>query len=331
MKLETETDIPARLFRAAYAREGEDRMAAALIARATFDWRGEELVLAAEQPWIVSPEPWESPAGPHPGDQVLVREGVDVLCFATARTPGGEPRREHRVAVSLGDWRREVRVVGRRVWEKRLGRGFVATAPEPFTQQPLDLGAAYGGSDEHLGLEMPFVDNPVGVGFVTRPERVAGTELPRLEELDRPATTWEEPAPVVGFGFCPAAYSKRLERSLEFNDQGALLKIRAGLFNHAWPEMIAPRASAGDEVVLEGVDPAGPRRCRLPALGLRVALRFGEREDDQPLPIDQVGLEPDANRVFITYRFPFRYGLRPLELRRCVLYRSDASARAEEG
>jgi hypothetical protein len=48
-------------------------------------------------------------------------------------------------------------------------------------------------------------------------------------------------------------------------------------------------------------------------------LRVGQSELVRPLAIDQIGIEPEKNRVFITYRFPFRYTLQPREPRSCVL------------
>ncbi len=48
-------------------------------------------------------------------------------------------------------------------------------------------------------------------------------------------------------------------------------------------------------------------------------MAFCEERAECPLRIDQLGIEADVRRVFITWRYPFRYVLLPLQKRSCVL------------
>lgn len=320
MELERETDVPACIFRAVI---DPTRLAAAVIARVSYDWRGEELIERSDgdHPWEASLAPFESPQGPHPGDDHWVHEGVDTMLFGAARHPGGEARPEGEVALRVGQWERRVKVFGPRTWDKGFGKKASPTRPQPYTEIPLSLAEAYGGSDDLDGLAVPFPDNPEGKGYAIDAKRADGKPLPAFEPADAPLTNWDQPIPVVGFGFCPLAHRGRLERGMEFDEEGVMKALHPAFFNHGFPEMIAPAAAPGDEVVVEGVSAEGPRRFRLPDSRLRVALTFGEKQSEHALRIDQIGLEPDEDRVFITWRYHFRYTMRPLEKRRCVLFR----------
>jgi hypothetical protein len=84
--------------------------------------------------------------------------------------------------------------------------------------------------------------------------------------------------------------------------------------------MIAPQVVAGDQVQVSGVLRTGrPLAFQIPPFNLRVRLRFGDEIIERPLAIDQVGIESEYNRFFLTYRYPFRYVMYPLQKRSCEL------------
>ena len=97
------------------------------------------------------------------------------------------------------------------------------------------------------------------------------------------------------------------------------ISFDARMFNIAHPRMIAPAAPPGTPVQIEGVSPDGPIVFALPPLPLRARIRFDAEEALQPLVVDQIGVEPDKQRVFLSYRFPFRYVVYPEQLRSCRL------------
>jgi hypothetical protein len=51
----------------------------------------------------------------------------------------------------------------------------------------------------------------------------------------------------------------------------------------------------------------------------QVRVRFDDEMDIHPLKIDQVGFEIEKSRMFISYRFSFRYAVLPGQLRSCEL------------
>ena len=60
-------------------------------------------------------------------------------------------------------------------------------------------------------------------------------------------------------------------------------------------------------------------RFVVPDSPVGVRLRFGARVADRVPSVDQIGIEAEAARVFITWRIPFRYVVREREERMCEL------------
>jgi hypothetical protein len=315
VELENRTGWPAALFRAPLE---DPRFAAALVARVTFQLTPAGPQPSSDQPWIVSRGPWISPQGPVDGDALFRRGGVDLFLFGTARIPG-RPLAETFVDLQAGGFRRRVRVVGDRSWVRRRGT-LAPTAPLPFNEMPLSLARAYGGKTLWDALEIAHPDNPAGRGFVLEEAAAQGAALPNLEDPDRPIRSWDDRPEPVGLGFCPMTCGARLRNGLVVGEGGELHGIRSTLFNAAFPAMIAERVAAGDGVQISGVTDSGaPLAFRVPELPLVAELRFGEEVIQRPLAIDQLGIEADAQRLFITYRYPFRYVMHPRQVRSCRL------------
>jgi hypothetical protein len=326
MDFENWTPWPAKLFRSPLA---GDRFAAALIARVTFDLTPGGPVPSGDQPWIVSQGPWRSPHGPADGDAVFRRAGVDLFLFGAARAPG-RPVTEMAVALSVGAFRRTIRVTGDRAWVRR-GRGLAPTRPVPFQTMPLSLARAFGGTCVWDGLAVPYPDNPEGRGFAVDERAAVGTRLPNLEDPARPVRAWDDRPEPVGLGFCPLTSGLRLRNGLAVSAAGRLREIRPSLFNAAFPAMIAPPVAPGDPVRVEGVDPSGaPLAFAVPRVPLAARLRFGDEIAERRLQVDQLGIDADAQRIFVTYRYPFRYAMHRGQTRVCALH-AGAVARAAGG
>ena len=101
MELENHTAFPAMLYRTSLPeKDGKERLAAAVIARVTYDLTDWGSVPRGDQVWKLSGEPWEGPHGPMDGDEVFFRGGVDVFVFGRARKvhqPVAIERVDHRV------------------------------------------------------------------------------------------------------------------------------------------------------------------------------------------------------------------------------------------
>jgi hypothetical protein len=315
MEFLNDTPCPARLLRTVIDRT---RIAAAVVARATYDFASGALVCSPEQPWKVSVEPWSSPAGLMDGDVPFRKGGVDVHVFGTAHAPGGRPTPSFEVRVEVGDLVRRARVWGERMWTAR-GEDVVPSAPQPIASLPLAMEHAYGGEADFDGLRVQNADNPKGKGFHLEREKAAGAPLPQIEDADACMGAWDDRPEPLGFGFCPFPSAARLRAAVVVDD-GVLEKITHRLYNTAFPAMVTPSAAPGTLIRLEGVSPDGPIVLAVPSHRLCARIEVGDRAIERPLEVDQIGIEVDVRRAFFGYRFPFRYVLRPEELRRATLF-----------
>lgn len=318
MKLENASPYPARLLRASI---DERRLYGCVLVRVSHEVVGSRLRPAAEQRWQVSPGPWEGPWGPMPGDRPPIRAGVDVMIFGAARAAFGRPVACIAVTVEVGSrWRSTIHAWGERTWRRSLG-GLVPGEAEPVREVPLTLAHAFGGSDEWDGLQVAFVDNPAGRGFYLEEERARGRPLPNLEDPEAPVRQWDDRPEPVGTGSCAHNFGPRVRRGIEIDEQTRTIRsIRPSFFNDAFPKMIAPPVAHGETVAVHGVREDGPLTFTLPDTPLRVEVRIGGDGGVRTPAIDQIGVEPDSERVFITYRYPFRYMLTPRERRSCRLF-----------
>ena len=152
MELLNRTPFPAAIFRTVI---DENRLAAAVVARITFNLEAGKLAVASEHPWIVSGAPWEGPQGSMDSDEVFRRGGVDLLLFGAARAPRKRPVEQMNVTMTVGGWSRTIRVTGERAWVRGI-RQLKATSPVPFAEIPLTMANAFGGRDEWDGLASRF-------------------------------------------------------------------------------------------------------------------------------------------------------------------------------
>lgn len=319
MDLQNRTRYPAAITRMVYR---DDRIAASVLVRVTYDLVRGALRPSEDQPWIVSPAPWEGPRGPMDGDAVFYKGGADVFVYGRAVPEGGRPAREMDVEVRIGSaFQRRVRVQGPRVWYRgALGLG--ATAPLPFTEIPLTLEHAYGGKDRWDGLDVPCQENPEGRGFYLSEASAVDRPLPSVEEIDQLVTRWDDRPTPAGLVHCPTASPLRWKHGVEVTPKGRA-ELRPRFFNAAFPAMIAARLEPGDAVLLTGMSATGPVAFSLPDNPFLVQLRFGDERHQHPPIIDQVGIEVDLGRVFIAYRYPFRYVIHEMQERECVLVERD--------
>jgi hypothetical protein len=316
MDLENHTSFHAALFRGCI---DDKRLYGSLVTRLTYDLRGDRLVLADEQSWPIKPGPWDGPYGPMEGDELFYRGGVDLFVFASARSSNGKPATCLDVTVQAGrDFATCVRVFGDRHWEKR-GRKLVIAPPQPFEAIALTLQNAYGGKDEWDELPIAFPSNPDGKGYVISEESALGKALPNIEDPENLIQTWEDQPQPVGVGICPMSCGPRILDRVVFDEEGALKELKPTFYNHAFPRMIAPFVKPGEQVRVTGVRAGKPVQFTLPQPPVTVRVRIGEHGDEGPPPLDQIGIDVEKQLVFLTYRYPFRYIMNPLERRSCEL------------
>jgi len=284
----------------------DDVMGSALVARVTYDLVDGKLVASEQQAWPVSPEPWECEYGPMEADEGFHKGGTDIFLFAHARSQDRRPVPEITVSIETRGFRREVVVFGERAWLPRVS-SIVPSAPRPFVELPLTLANAYGGTAEWDGLKVPCADNPTGKGFILDEEQAAGQRLPNIEDPKHLIKFWDDRPLPVGLGVCPPAFSSRLRAGVTFGQDGAMNEIHPCLFNAAFPDMVAPIIRPGDPVRLTGVSHDGPVLFEVPSVPVMFRLSLDRTVIERRPAIDQIGIEVDKRRVFVSYRYPFRY------------------------
>jgi hypothetical protein len=315
MKLGNQTPLPAELLRTAI---DDHRIAAAVVAKATFDMSSGEPRLADEQAWKVAREPLETEHGVIDPEQPCRREGVDLFLFGNAYGARGRKTIAQEVRLEVGTFSRRVVAVGDRVWRKSLGN-LIPSDARPFESMPLTLAGAFGGSTFWDGLELKHPENPAGKGFYGTLQEAVDKPLPNIEEADMLVRKWDDRPTPAGLTFCPMTSALRLSAAFQLDENNIPVGISRRLFNAAFPRMITPAVSPGEPVRLQGVSPSGPLAWSIPQVRPTVRLRFDEERIEQPLQIDQVGFEPEKKRMFVSYRFVFRYVIHPGQLRECAL------------
>ncbi len=221
----------------------------------------------------------------------------------------------------LASFRYGVRVFGDRVWQ-RTERGLAPTPPKPITAVPLTLAHAYGGKVQWDGLDVPFAPNPAGKGFYIEEAAAEGMPLPNIENPAELIAKWDDRPMPVGMGACPQDFAGRI---IELVDkQTSEFKFSPKLFNAAFPAMVAPKVEPGDILTVRGISPAPEVKLKLPTARYEAVLTFDDEVIERELAIDQVGLEFDKRRIFVSYRYPFRYILYKRQQRSCALRRKAA-------
>jgi hypothetical protein len=322
VKFDNETVFSAELLRTVL---DEERLSASVLTRVTFDIDRSRLVVSETQPYIVSQEPWASPHGEFEQDQVFKTGGVDLFVWGYAVAPNGRPATTSTVTIAVGEqFRRDVRVFGPRAWQPGM-TGLRASSPGEFTRIPLTLEYAFGGKSSWDGLEVPWPDNPVGMGMYITQDQAKSGVLPLFEDPNFPITRWDDRPSTVGFGLCPLTAGPRLKAAVQLGEDGRVREITPRMFNMAFPEMVVPHEVAPGSVVhLLGVTTGGHLFFNLPSQPPQMRLELGDKLIERPLAIDQIGVDVEAGKVFITYRFPFRYHFVPEQQRRVTLYQGPS-------
>jgi hypothetical protein len=191
--------------------------------------------------------------------------------------------------------------------------------PQPFTEMPMTLYHAYGGKADWDGVKLPYGNNPYGKGYYWEKADAIHNPLPNLENPNEQVNKWNHRPDPVGIASCPMS-ELRMRGNLEYDENGRLKKIDARFFNTAFPPLIISQVDVGDEIRLDGMLSAGPFKFKVPGHIIKLQVKLGEKESERIMKADQIGIIPDKNQVFITYRFPFRYKFTALQIRKCELF-----------
>lgn len=241
----------------------------------------------------------------------------DILLLGSAHAPNGRMAKRVEVGVRVGGWQKQFAVVGPRHWD--CGAATLrASAPEPFSVQPISYDVAFGGVDhqhDDPAQHAAYLPNPVGRGFHKHLKKawVDGKPLPATEELSgrvsdpggnfRPMAFgpigrgWEPRFPFAGtydegwletnFPFLPPDFDLQYFQSAPADQQ-----VPLGFFK-----------DGPTEVLLSNLTPQGITRFTIPQLVAPVTVfpRKGGKEEHLA-ELDTVVIEPDEQRFTLTWR-----------------------------
>ncbi|MEO8770631.1 MAG: DUF2169 domain-containing protein [Ferruginibacter sp.] len=321
MDLINNTPYPAFLFRTALQ---DDILAASVSIRVTYSIEANKAIINDSQHWELHHEDWETGYGPMRSDNIYKRGGVDIFVFGSAKLPNNDAFTQMQVTVNVANkLSNQISVFGDRHWELSLLGGLSKSRITPVKEVPLTLSNAFGGCAEWDGLKLPYGNNPLGKGYYWEKENAINKPLPNIENPANLIVKWNDQPDPVGTAGCPMGVL-HLRDNLEYNkDTQQVTKIDTKIFNAAFPGMIINEILPGEKIIVEGMTSAKNFVMEIPDHDLFAAIKLGDKVTERPLKIDQVGIIPDKNEAFITYRFPFRYAFEAMQLRSVEVYEKN--------
>jgi len=304
-----------------------------VILKATLVLRPKLALAPAQLPVILADEYYGDPTESSlkaSSDVHIGKPGTDVLLIGRAWAPSGHAVRETFVRVMVAERQKSIRVLGDRVWQPDGS----PSVPEPFEAMPLVWERAFGGvhvlEDRMLAEER----NPIGVGFAGKrsAEELTGHPVPNLESPG-------EPLERQGQSLTPACFAPTAPHWLP-------RRAFAGTYDEAWQRKRAPYLPAdfdprflqcaapeltfdryllgGEPVEVTGASPEGPIAFPIPAANLHVEVKVAGSVEHPPVSLETVLLEPDENRVALTWRAALPCDRKVLKVEKVTVTRQRA-------
>jgi hypothetical protein len=258
------------------------------------------------------------------------KPGTDILLLGHAWAPEQHPVAEAWVRVAVAERQKTVRVCGDRSWT----RDGVPSAPEPFEAMPLVWERAFGGSHRLADGVLAEERNPVGVGFAGKrgAAELLGHPVPNLEDPTSPLQQ-------LGQVCTPACFAPSAPHWLP-------RRAFAGTYDERWQRTRAPylpsdfdprflssaateltfdRYLQGNEPVeVRGATPDGPISFTLPVAHLDVEVRIAGSIEHPPVSLETVRIEPDENRLCLTWRAALPCDRKVLKIEKVTIARRRA-------
>lgn len=296
---------------------------AVIVIKATYqiDYSKSQLVIANEQAPIQHADHFYNEPGQssvkYPSDISLVKQATDVLVIGHAYVPNQHAARVLDITLSIDNFKKTIRIFGDRVWQKDLAN-WTMSVPTEFTIMPLCYENSYGGKSPNINQNMApesveaYRYNPFGKGFVGNKDKpYEGMPLPNIEDPScLLMTPFQHPTP-AGFGAIARDWEPRLAFSGTYDEQWQAermpllpLDFHPVFFNSAHPElMIQPLLKGGEQVSINNMSPTmGDYSFIVPNIKLSVAVSIRKQEKTFIAQMDTLLIEPDENRVIVTYR-----------------------------
>jgi hypothetical protein len=254
----------------------------------------------------------------HPG-----KPTTDIIVVGHAYAPAGKPVTELHVGVGVARREKMLRVFGDRHW-----LGWEPSNPAPFVKMPLVYERAFGGSMQtHDTVRETEERNPVGVGLALGHARAAiGDALPNIEDPRQLLSGGTCPTP-AGFGCIAPSWLPRRAFAGTYDERWQRTRapylpedFQARYFNCASEGLTLDHyLTGGEPVLLVGMSERGPLQTAVPACAIETVFTLRGQSHATPAHLQTVLIEPDENRLRLTYHAQFACDKRVLEVERVKL------------
>ena len=313
------------------------REVAVVVVKGTYRLRTDgaaEPVLAARQAALVLADEF----GPDPAADAPVRENdfaptkprCDVIVYARAHAPHGEPTRRVQVGVRVSACRKSFAAVGPRAWAQNVAGSPVASEPVPFTIQEISYDVAFGGTEvdpEDPDKVHTFLQNPVGLGYCPVSSLLAERRLPLTEEVYSAVSSPTADYLPMAFGPIGRNWHPRYTYAGTYDEDWLTNRIPflpedfdERYYQAAPLDQQLPYPAGGDEITLYNLSPEGLIRSRLPREG--VVVHFIKKSGQlrtTPGNLDTIVLDPDHDTLQLCWRAACDLERDPFELREMIV------------
>jgi hypothetical protein len=307
-----------------------------VVTKATLNLRPKLALAASQVPTTLADEYYGDPTTSslkQVSEMHIGKPGTDVLLLGRAWAANAQAVQQTWVGVRVAERQKALRVWGDRTWQ----RDGTPSAAQPFEAMPLVWERAYGGLQELSDRVLAEERNPVGVGFVAgrSVEETVGLPVPNLEN---PATPLERHGQTVTPAcFAPTAAHWLPRRGFAGTYDENWQRKRAPylpadfdrrFLQCAAPELTFDRYLQGMEPVeVRGATPDGNLSFALPVAGLEVIVRIDGAVEHPPVNLETVLIEPDENRMCMTWRAALPCDRKVLRIEKVIVTRKRPGAR----
>lgn len=279
-------------------------------------------------------------------DFVPYKLATDVVLHGKAYAPDGQKVPSLTATVSVGQYRKDLLVIGDRVARYNGRNAPIFTDPQPFETMELVYERAYGGVDIYSEAKMQCIypRNPLGRGYAVTNNRrsVENLPLPNIEDPEVPLVPtrlcvgdfreWERQPMPQGFGWTTKYWPPRSTYAgIMPGDRGLEQELRKAyatlvppaqrkryleaeshtidfrFFSGASPGLILPFLAGGEPVELLNLDPTGQMRFALPSEIPKIGLDIGRGMEASPVVLQSVMIRLEEKQVDLVWRTAVPY------------------------
>jgi len=274
-------------------------------------------------------------------DFVPFKLATDVVLHGKAYAPPGQRATKLTVSLAVGQYRKDLLILGDRVARFNGKQAPLFTDPQPFETMELRYERAYGGVDIYSEPKMQCIypRNHLGRGYVVAniQRSVENLPLPNIEDPANPLKPenlcvgnfqeWErQPAP-QGFGWTQKSWLPRAgyagvmpsQRALEQELRKAYATVVPPgqreayanaktkimdfrFFNGASSGLVLPYLAGDEPITLLNLDPQGRTEFRLPGQRPRVSVDLGQGAQEPPVVLHTVMIRMDERKLDMLWR-----------------------------